>query len=80
MTPQKLQPGPLRDALAALSEHTRGGEQLTIHGLSKRTGLPYHTARRRLNGLAAQGFATKAEGLGGEYVYTITDAGRAMLT
>jgi DNA-binding IclR family transcriptional regulator len=80
MTPQKLQPGPLRDALAALSEHTRGGEALTATALGKRTGLPYHTARRRLRGLESQGLAAVAMSLDGEQEYTITDAGRAMLT
>ncbi len=74
-----LQPGLLRDALAALSEHTRGGEALSIAGLQARTGLPYQPARRRLNGLANQGLAEKVLGLTGAYEYTITAAGQAML-
>lgn len=79
MTPPKLQPSAFRDALAALSEHTRGGKGLSATALAKRTGLPYHTARRRLRGLTEQGLARVAMNDDGEQEYEITDAGRAML-
>lgn len=75
----RLQPGPTRDALAALSEHTRGGERLHPHALTTRTGMPYATAQDKLRRLAELGLA-EAFGSGFPNVsYAITPQGQAML-
>lgn len=80
MSPVKLQPGAMRDALAALSEHTRGGQPFTAASLQRRLGISPIIAADRLRGLARLGYADEHE-QGGDRPpeYTITEQGKAVL-
>lgn len=76
----KLQPGALRDALAAASEHTRGGQPFTAAALQRRLGISSIIARERLASMASLGMLEVTfEGGERPTEYAITDQGRAML-
>lgn len=74
----KLSPGPLRDALAAASEHTRGGEPFTFRELQARLGLPPTVAMDRLAAMESSGWI-RATSEVAPIPYEITEHGRSLL-
>lgn len=70
--------GPMRDVLALLQGATRGGEWLTVHRASDRTGVPYPVMGRRLWGLAQEGYA-EVRWVGGAPEYRAADLAREAL-
>ncbi len=79
MSDRSLQPGPIRDVLAKLDEHSKGDEPLTAGTLAGSAGLEYRTALRRLHALAEKGWARHELGATGTREFWITEQGRAML-
>lgn len=73
-----LEPGPLRDVLGLVATASRGGDTLTTHDLSARTGVPFQVMRDRLDGLRELGLL-EAEVIGGVPAYTITTKGQRVL-
>lgn len=74
----KLQPGPMRDALAAASEHARGGDPFTFRELQSRLGLAPTVAMDRLAAMETAGWI-RATSEVAPIPYEITPHGRSLL-
>lgn len=80
MTPTpRLQPGATRDALAAASEHARGGQPITARTLQERIGLSPAVAAERLRGMERAGLLAVANDVTPDLEYTITSLGQSVL-
>ncbi len=75
----RLQPGAMRDALAAASEHNRGDQPFTFRALQQRLGVSPVVAAERVAAMCERGLLDLADANAQPVEYRISAKGQALL-